>query len=86
MANWDVLQEEIDQRELGLEIRFALKKGTDAIMNTVGEVENLAQSATFNTLPADIKQVLLRWHSMFKDTRDTMTADQEVKDTYLWVP
>jgi len=84
MADWNALQTEIAQRELGLEIRQELKFGTDALINTIGSVENMAQDASFNTLPADIKQVLLRWHGMLKDARDELNADQEVKDAYLW--
>ena len=82
----DALEEEVKERAGVKEFRAKVQGLTDVLLENLGLMETIKESNNFDTIPAGLKTILLRWETSFKDVKAVLLADTEIVDAYNWRP
>ena len=82
----DIIRDERDQRADFFAGRAMLENLTNVLVEELTRFNDLKTKGTFNTIPAVLKQAMLRWETAYKDVRTLLLADQEIVDVYQWRP
>ena len=82
----DTIWTEKEQREDFFTARAALENLTNVLLEELMRFNEIKQSGTFDTIPADLKNAMLRWETAYKDVKAALLADQEIVDIYNWRP
>ena len=78
--------EERRQREDLFKARATLENVSSVILEANATIQEIVDSGNFNTIPADLKQALNRWWTIFKDAQTDAQADAEIIQIYQWRP
>ena len=82
----DTIRDERIQREDFFAGRAALENLTNVLLEELTRFNDLKQKGTFQTIPGNLKQALLRWETAYKDVKALLLADQEIVDIFQWRP
>ena len=74
------------QREDLFTARACLENLTNVLIEELDRFDAIKTSGSFDTLPDDLKNTLVRWETAYKDTKVTLMADSEIVDIYNWRP
>ena len=78
--------QEKKEREDLFTARASLENLTNVLIEELNRFNEIKQSGSFATLPADLKAALLRWETAYKDVKILLIADIEIVDIYQWRP
>ena len=81
----EVWQEKKEREDL-FTARASLENLTNVLIEELSIFNEIKQSGSFTTLPAELKAALLRWETLFKDAKAVAMADSEIVDIYQWRP
>ena len=77
---------ELDQTEDTFEARNEFKSAYDAVVQHMNAVAEIAAAGSFGTIPATIKQPMLRIQAAFQTCLDTIDNDEETAAVINWSP
>jgi len=75
---------ELSERNEFLEARILLKVQTATLLDTLQKFEYIKNKGSFDTIPEDLKQAMLRWEAAYKACKDTLMNDSELVEIYQW--
>ena len=78
--------QEKEEREDLFTARASLENLTNVLVEELARFNEIKQSGSFGTLPADLKAALVRWEDAYKDVKTLLMADSEIVDIYQWRP
>ena len=81
----EVWQEKKEREDL-FTARASLENLTNVLLEELNRFNEIKQSGSFGTLPADLKAALVRWETAYKDVKALFMADSEIVDIYQWRP
>ena len=83
----NTLNNEVSEREEVREFRAQAMDLTDVLLQNIARMDDIKTGGNdFGTIPTEMKVVLLRWETAFKDLKDELLADAEIVECYQWRP
>ena len=78
--------QEKNEREDLFTARASLENLTNVLLEDLARFEEIKDSGSFDTLPADLLQAFVRWEKAYKDVKALLMADSEIVAIYQWRP
>ena len=66
--------------------RASLESATNVLIEELSRFAEIKTSGSFNTIPTEVRDAMLRWETIFKKCRDDLQKDAEIVKIYQWRP
>ena len=75
-----------EKAEDAFTVRAQLENVSNVLLETNTAIQAIVDNGNFGTVPADLRNALNRWWTIFKDAQSDAEADAEIVQIYQWRP